>query len=72
MQYVIIDDTGSTLASKVIFNSEKDAWDYLERKSPEHLDATKCIIVDLYSALYTASERLETIYNNFDVLPSGS
>ena len=56
--FVIIDDTGSTLDSNIEFSTYEDALKYLDL----YCDATKCIIVNTFDALKTASDRLNRIY----------
>lgn len=56
--FVIIDDTGSTLAANMEFPTYKDANDYLM----EHCEREKCIVVNTFDALKTASNRLHRIY----------
>lgn len=56
--FVIIDDTGSTLDTNIEFPTYKDAMDYLM----EHCEREKCIVVNTFDALKTASNRLHRIY----------
>lgn len=56
--FVIIDDTGSTLDTDIEFPTYEDANKY----ALDHSDLTKCIIVNTFDALKTASERLDRIY----------